>query len=195
MSKKSSQKEVKNNPEQTSILQSKWTFFGVVVTALATIIVAFIARPQVSPAALPTVTPTALNTTAGQPVLFAQTAQTPQFEVPTKVPFAFKSYGFDPPSPSAAQQIKIFGCTTGYGGVGITLRVSVNTASDGSDKGDWKILKELGVPCFNQDDAPVWDTKDWLAGKYQIKIAAKGPDDPDWKQPIIQIVTYELQKP
>ncbi|MCX6383122.1 MAG: CHAP domain-containing protein [Actinobacteria bacterium] len=48
---------------------------------------------------------------------------------------------FSPPSPSSSDKIKIFASTTGWGGVGVTLRVSVNTAPDGSTSGmgKWNI--------------------------------------------------------
>jgi hypothetical protein len=99
---------------------------------------------------------------------------------------------FSPPSPSSADRIKIFASTTGWGGVGVTLRVSVNTAPDGSSSGEWKILKELGVPKFNEEDAPVWDTKGWQNGKYRIRVEAKGSNDPNWRNPAVVETTYTL---
>jgi hypothetical protein len=99
---------------------------------------------------------------------------------------------FNPPSPSSAEQIKIFASTTGWGGVGITLRVSVNKAGDGSANGEWKILKELGVPKFNENDAPVWHTKDWNNGTYRVKVEAKGPGDPYWQNPAVIETTYTI---
>jgi len=99
---------------------------------------------------------------------------------------------FSPPSPSSADQIKIFASTTGWGGVGVTLRVSVNTAPDGSSNGEWRILKELGVPKFNEVDAPEWNTKGWPNGTYRIRVEAKGPDDPNWRNPAIIEATYIL---
>jgi surface antigen len=99
---------------------------------------------------------------------------------------------FSPPSPSSANQIKIFASTTGWGGVGITLRVSVNTSPDGSSNGEWKILKELGVPKFNENDAPIWETKGWQNGTYRVRVEAKGPNDPYWQNPAIIETTYTL---
>lgn len=99
---------------------------------------------------------------------------------------------FSPPSPSSADNIKIFASTTGWGGVGVTLRVSVNTAPDGSSSGEWKILKELGVPKFNENDAPVWDTKGWSNGTYKIRVEAKGPNDPNWQNPAVIETNYTL---
>ena len=99
---------------------------------------------------------------------------------------------FNPSSPSSADKIKIFASTTGWGGVGITLRVSVNTAPDGSTNGEWKILKELGVPKFNENDAPEWNTQGWSNGTYKVRVEAKGPNDPNWQSPAIVETTYTL---
>lgn len=99
---------------------------------------------------------------------------------------------FNPSSPSSADKIKIFASTTGWGGVGITLRVSVNTAPDGSTNGEWKILKELGVPKFNENDAPEWNTQGWSNGTYRVRVEAKGPNDPNWQNPAIIETTYTL---
>jgi len=97
-----------------------------------------------------------------------------------------------PPSPSSADMIKIFASTTGWGGVGVILRVSVNTATDGSSNGEWKILKELGVPKFNEIDAPEWHTNGWSNGTYRIRVEAKGPNDPNWQNPAVAETTYTL---
>ena len=99
---------------------------------------------------------------------------------------------FSPQSPSSADQIKIFASTTGWGGVGVTLRVTVNTAPDGSANGEWKIIKELGVPKFNENDAPVWNTNGWQNGTYRVRAEAKGPNDPNWQNPAIIETTYTL---
>ncbi|MHB8278483.1 MAG: hypothetical protein ACYDIA_12625 [Candidatus Humimicrobiaceae bacterium] len=99
---------------------------------------------------------------------------------------------FNPPSPSSADHIKIFASTTGWGGVGVTLRVSINTSPDGSSNGEWKILKELGVPKFNENDAPIWDTTGWPNGTYKIRVEAKGPNDPNWQNSSVIETTYKL---
>ncbi len=99
---------------------------------------------------------------------------------------------FDPPSPSASEQVKIYACTSGAGGVGITLRVSVNSASDGSANGDWDIVKELGVPCFNDQDVPVWQTLPYGDGTHRVRVEAKTSDDPNWQHPSVSETTYTL---
>jgi hypothetical protein len=112
----------------------------------------------------------------------------PSNQIPTAEPFAVRFIAFDPPSPSSSDAVKIFACAGGYNGVGITLKVSVNNAPDGSDLGDWQLLKELGVPCFGQADAPVWQP-----GTYLVKVEAKGPADPHWTYPAALTATYILE--
>ena len=80
---------------------------------------------------------------------------------------------FEPLDPDS-EQVRIRACTQGQGGVGITMRVSVNDASDGTDSGQWHILKELGVPCFNEIDAPVWSTLDYGDGPHLVRVEAHG---------------------
>ena len=72
------------------------------------------------------------------------------------------------------EQVRIRACTTGQGGIGITMRVSVNDANDGSGNGDWHIIKELGVPCFNEIDAPVWHTLEYGDGPHLVRAEAHG---------------------
>ena len=120
---------------------------------------------------------------------------TPTVAIPTSEPFKLTYITFDPPSPSGAENIKIFSCTRGYGGIGITLKVSVNTSPDGTDSGDWIVIKELGVPCFRQEDAPVWNTSTWLGGTYLVKVQAKGPDNETWDDASSLTTLYQLQKP
>lgn len=115
-----------------------------------------------------------------------------QSSIPTQIPFAFKSIAFDPSSPSSAEEIKLFACTQGYGGVGITIKVSVNKATNGSDEGEWVFIKELGVPCFNQDDVPVWNTSGWEPGDHIVKFEAKAFDDPEWERAISTTAIYKL---
>ncbi len=55
-----------------------------------------------------------------------------------------------------------------------TLKVDVNTANDGSDNGEWRTLKELGVQCFNDNDAPTWNTLEYEAGPHLVRVLARG---------------------
>ncbi len=72
----------------------------------------------------------------------------------------------------AQEQVRIFACTEGHAGVNITLNVRVNDAPDGSDSGQWHIIKELGVPCFNDVDVPVWNTLAFPDGDHLVRVVA-----------------------
>jgi pimeloyl-ACP methyl ester carboxylesterase len=80
---------------------------------------------------------------------------------------------FEPQDPKS-ELVKIRACTEGQGGVGIAMRALVNDASDGSDRGQWHIIKELGVPCFNATDAPEWRTLTFDNGSHRVRIEAFG---------------------
>jgi len=99
---------------------------------------------------------------------------------------------FDPASPSDATQVKIYSCADGLAGVGITQRTEVNTAPDGSDSGEWKIIKELGVPCYTEIDVPVWQTLPFENGDHLVRVLARGPDDTQWQGASIRYATYHL---
>jgi murein DD-endopeptidase MepM/ murein hydrolase activator NlpD len=79
---------------------------------------------------------------------------------------------FSTASPSNAEQIKIFACSSGHAGVNITLRVLVNDANNGTDSGQWHIIKEQGSPCFNDTDAPVWNTLEYGDGSHLVRVLA-----------------------
>ncbi len=72
------------------------------------------------------------------------------------------------------ERVKIRACTEGQGGVGITLRISVNDANDGSGNGTWRILHELGVPCYSEQDAPIWTILDYASGPHRVRAEAHG---------------------
>jgi murein DD-endopeptidase MepM/ murein hydrolase activator NlpD len=90
-----------------------------------------------------------------------------------------------------SEQVKIRACTSGQGGVGITLRASVNDANDGSNNGQWHIIKELGVPCFNEIDAPVWNTLEYADGPHLVRVEARG-NDSSWDGAAVREETYTL---
>ena len=95
------------------------------------------------------------------------------------------------PQDGSSEQVKIRACTTGQGGVGITMRVSVNDANDGSDSGEWHIIKELGVPCFNDVDVPVWNTLDYGDGPHLVRVEAHGTDT-GWDGAAVREEAYTL---
>jgi len=95
------------------------------------------------------------------------------------------------PQDSNSEQVKIRACTTGQGGVGITMRVSVNDANDGSGNGTWHIIKELGVPCFNDVDAPIWNTLEYGDGPHRVRAEAHGAST-SWDGAAVREETYTL---
>ena len=79
---------------------------------------------------------------------------------------------FNPGSASNAEEVKIYACTSGHGGVNITMRVLVNEANDGSDSGRWNIIKEQGSPCFSDNDVPIWRTLSYADGPHRVRVVA-----------------------
>lgn len=103
---------------------------------------------------------------------------------------AITEFYFEPLDPDS-EQVKIRACTAGQAGIGITMRVSVNDASDSSDSGQWHIIKELGVHCFNDEDAPVWRTLDYGDGPHRVRVEAHGVNT-GWEGAAVQERTYTL---
>ena len=97
---------------------------------------------------------------------------------------------FQPQDPNS-EVVKIRACTAGQGGIGITMRVSVNDANDGSGNGEWHILKELGVPCFNNIDAPMWYTLEYGDGSHRVRVEAHGLNT-GWDGAAVREETYTL---
>jgi len=95
------------------------------------------------------------------------------------------------PQDGNSEQVKIRACTTGQGGIGITMRVSVNDANDGSDQGEWHIIKELGVPCFNEEDAPIWNTLEYGDGPHRVRAEAHGTST-GWDGAAVREEVYTL---
>jgi hypothetical protein len=71
------------------------------------------------------------------------------------------------------------------------MRVSVNEASDGSGSGRWNIIKELGVPCFNEIDAPVWYTLEYGDGPHRVRVEAHGTST-GWDGATVREEVYTL---
>lgn len=82
---------------------------------------------------------------------------------------------FQPPSPSNVETVIIRAGTTGCGGIGVGLKALVNSATDGSASGEWRTIKELGVPHFNAEDAPRWETLEYPEGIHRVPRAAMAP--------------------
>lgn len=96
-------------------------------------------------------------------------------------------------TPLNENQVAINACTKGRSGLGITLRVSFNTSPSGDETGQWQVVKELGVPCFNTSDRPVWNIGELEPGRYLIRVEAKTEEDPNWENPTSKTLVYEVK--
>ena len=67
--------------------------------------------------------------------------------------------------------------TTGYEGVGITLKATLINPSEADPDKREIILKELGVPKFNDENRPRYDMTGYEDGVYKVKIEAKKGDE------------------
>lgn len=104
----------------------------------------------------------------------------------------FTDLSFSPGSPSDAEQVMIRACTEGRGGQGVGMRAFVNTANDGSASGEWRTIKELGVPCFTAENAPVWNTLGFTDGTHLVRVEAKG-DHQGWDGAAVAEGIFTLQ--
>ena len=95
------------------------------------------------------------------------------------------------PQDATKERIKIRACTEGQGGIGITMKVMVNEATDGSSNGKWNTLYELGVPCFSDIDAPIWDTFGYYDGTHRVRVEAHGLNT-GWDGAAVREETYTL---
>lgn len=99
------------------------------------------------------------------------------------------------PQDANSEVVKIRACTAGLGGLGITMRVDVNDANDGSSNGQWHRIKELGVPCFNDIDAPIWQTLDaggnFGDGWHLVRVEAHSANT-GWDGAAVREATYYL---
>ncbi len=90
------------------------------------------------------------------------------------------------PLDPAGEIVRILACADAPA----TLRVEVNTANDGSDNGEWRTLKELGVQCFNDNDAPTWNTLEYEAGPHLVRVLARG--DGGWANAASREAVYTV---
>jgi hypothetical protein len=92
---------------------------------------------------------------------------------------------------SNSEQVRIRACTAGQAGIGITMKVMVNEANDGSSNGKWNTIYELGVPCFNDTDAPTWHTLRYGDGTHRVRVEAHGLNT-GWDGAAVLERTYTL---
>lgn len=99
------------------------------------------------------------------------------------------------PQDGNSEVVKIRACTSGQAGIGITMRVDVNDANDGSANGQWHRIKELSVPCFNDTDAPLWQTLEaggnYGDGSHLVRVEAHGLNT-GWNGAAVREAVYTL---
>jgi hypothetical protein len=99
-----------------------------------------------------------------------------------------------------SEKIRMKACVSGQGGVGITIRFMVNSATDGTDSGYWTNVGELGVPCFTDANAPVWNTledNDLSGdGQHLVRVEAHGAST-SWNGAVSQdkVITLPHRRP
>lgn len=85
---------------------------------------------------------------------------------------------FSPGSPSASENIRVYTCVSGFGGIGLGLKIEANTATDGSAKGDWYWIHHLGKFCYDHANTSTWPTWEDLPladGQHLIRAVGYGP--------------------
>ncbi len=99
------------------------------------------------------------------------------------------------PQDGNSEVVKIRACTAGQAGIGITMRVDVNDAIDGSANGEWHRIKELSVPCFSDADAPIWQTLEagghYGDGPHLVRVEAHGLNT-GWNGAAVREAVYTL---
>lgn len=75
-----------------------------------------------------------------------------------------------------------------------TLRLQVNSATDGSANGEWQVLNELGTPNYNcaspDDRPPTWTQLEYEAGTHLVRLYARG--EGGWENAAYQDITIPL---
>jgi hypothetical protein len=95
------------------------------------------------------------------------------------------------PRDSTGEQFRVHACTSGQGGVNVTLRISANEAADGSSNGKWNQFFELGVPCFTSENYPTWFTLPYADGTHRLRCEARG-NTLSWTGAAVRDITYTL---
>ena len=65
-------------------------------------------------------------------------------------------FTFIPPSPSAADEVRVRTCVQGFGGIGNSLKIWANTATDCSANGSWYWIDPKGNFCYDPAKPEEW---------------------------------------
>ncbi|MBI4670462.1 MAG: hypothetical protein HY741_02170, partial [Chloroflexi bacterium] len=108
-------------------------------------------------------------------------------------------FQFVPSSPSASDEVNVYTCADGFGGIGNGLYIYANTATDGSASGDWYWIDPKGTFCYDPDPAnaanawPQWHTRALADGTHLIRaIGFHGSKDQGNYQEVVKETTFTL---
>lgn len=100
-------------------------------------------------------------------------AQVWHFTVQTNEPQINAFYATQCHEPWGSTEQYCFCASTNAG----TLRLQVNSATDGSDRGEWKVLNELGTTNYNcnndNDRPPNWTHLEYATGTHLLRLYAR----------------------
>lgn len=100
---------------------------------------------------------------------------------------------FNPGSPSNSENIRVYTCVQGFGGIGLGLKIEANTATDGSASGEWYWIHHLGTFCYNHSDQntwPTWETLPLADGDHLVRAVGYGPQG----QTVEKTAVYHLER-
>ncbi|MGC8960066.1 MAG: LamG-like jellyroll fold domain-containing protein [Chloroflexia bacterium] len=89
---------------------------------------------------------------------------------------------FSPGSPSDSDEVYVYMCVQGFGGINNHLLLYANTATDGSASGDWYWIDPKGNFCYDPSDPtswPQWHTRALADGTHLIRAVGTHGSPPD----------------
>lgn len=87
---------------------------------------------------------------------------------------------FVPGSPSDSEEVRVYTCVNGFGGIGLALKIEANSATDCSANGEWQWIHHLGAFCYNHSDPntwPEWHTRAQPDGNHLVRATGFHNDD------------------
>lgn len=107
-----------------------------------------------------------------------------------------QDFQFSPGSPSASDEVNVYTCVDGFGGIGLGLYIYANTATDGSANGDWYWIDPKGTFCYDPAkpwEWPQWHTRALADGTHLIRaVGFHGTHEAGTYQEVVRETTYTL---
>ena len=100
---------------------------------------------------------------------------------------------FSPGSPSSSEAVRVYTCVSGFGEIGLGLKIEANTATDGSANGDWYWIHHLGTFCYDHSNTgtwPTWGTLPLEDGDHLVRAVGYGPQG----QTMVKTAVYHLER-